>query len=268
MGISKQEKKIRDELFEQGFKICSACNRVLPLDAFGKHKCGAYGLSSECRECKNTRDHQYYQNNKKDCLLRFKKYVENNRDKVRQYKHNYYVKHQEEVYEYNQKYRQEHHDEMSNYCHAYYLAHIDEISAKCKEWARTESGKLSRRAANQKRKARMKKIEGAHSKEELLLALEFFDYKCAYSGEVLEEEYHIDHIVPVSKGGTNHIWNIVPANSGPNLSKRDHKMENWFRKQSYFSEERLRKIYEWIELQKNLKENEINTTRTVNYRSF
>ena len=256
MGISKEEKNRRDELFEQGLKICSTCNRILSVDNFGKKKNGAYGLNSECKECKNDRDKKYHQEHREEHLLWSREYVRKNREKVRQYKHNYYIEHQDEVRAYNQIYRQEHRDEMSTYFHEYYLEHIDEVKMKSQEWSQTESGKLSHRNANRRRKARMKNIEGDHSKEELLSALEFFDYKCAYSGEPLEEEYHIDHIIPVSKGGTNYIWNIVPANSGPNISKRDLKMEYWFRKQPYFSEERLQKIYEWIELQKNLKEND------------
>lgn len=253
MGISKQEKKIRDELFEQGFKICSVCGRTLPTDDFRKNKCGPYGLSSECRECKNDMDKQYHQNHKEKHLLWNREYVKKNRERVQQYKHNYYMEHQDESREYNQKYREEHRDEILTYFCAYYLEHMDEIKARTKEWSQTESGKLSHRNANRRRKARMKNIEGDHSKDEMLSVLEFFDYKCAYSGEPLEEEYHIDHVIPVSKGGTNYIWNIVPANSGPNIAKRDSEMEEWFRKQPYFTEERLQKIYEWIDIQKNLK---------------
>ena len=112
---------------------------------------------------------------------------------------------------------------------------------------------MSRKAADHRRKALMQNIEGEHSTEELIKAIEFFDGKCAYTGKPLEEHFHIDHVVPVSKGGTNYIWNIVPANGSPNISKSDNDMEEWYRQQSYFSEERLQRIYEWIDFQKSIK---------------
>lgn len=248
MGISKDEKKQRDELFEKGLKVCPTCHKILSVDNFGKNKNGPYGLNSECRECKNDRDKKYHQEHREEHLLWSREYVRKNLEKVRQYKHNYYMEHKDEVREYNQEYRETHKEEMASYFHDYYLEHTDEIKTRIKEWDKTESGKLSRKNANHRRKARMRSIEGDYSKDDLKQALEFFNYQCAYSGEPLEQHYHIDHVIPVSKGGTNYIWNIVPANSGPNGTKRDNEMEEWFRKQTYFSEERLHRIYQWIEL--------------------
>ena len=82
------------------------------------------------------------------------------------------------------------------------------------------------------------------------LCLIFFDNKCAYTGEPLEDKYHLDHVIAIKNGGSNYIYNIIPCNKLANLSKHTRDMEEWFREQTYFSEERLQKIYEWMEMKR------------------
>ena len=81
----------------------------------------------------------------------------------------------------------------------------------------------------------------------------FFDNCCAYSGKVLKDNinYSIDHIVPLSKGGDNLIYNLVPMDKNYNSSKGIKDMLKWYQQQEFYSEERLNKIYEWIEYAKN-----------------
>jgi len=108
--------------------------------------------------------------------------------------------------------------------------------------------------ANHKRKALKRLNGGSYTVEQLQECLEFFDYKCAYSGEDIEldlSNFHREHIVPISKGGASYIWNICISVDWVNLSKHNSDMEEWYRKQSYFSEERLSKVYQWIEYAKN-----------------
>ena len=83
----------------------------------------------------------------------------------------------------------------------------------------------------------------------------FFDFKCAYSGEYLggsvNNDRTIDHIIPLVLGGENEIWNIVPMLKSYNSSKNANDMEEWYKQQEFYSEERLNKIYEWIEYAKD-----------------
>jgi 5-methylcytosine-specific restriction endonuclease McrA len=67
-----------------------------------------------------------------------------------------------------------------------------------------------------------------------------FDNRCAYCG--CTGDLHIEHVVPISKGGTHAMGNIIPACKDCNFSKRDHEVESWYRAQPFFSELRWRKI--------------------------
>lgn len=93
---------------------------------------------------------------------------------------------------------------------------------------------------------------GEYTDEQLNECLEFFEYKCAYSGEPLRDKViSKDHIIPLTKNGVNYIWNIAPTLIEINSSKSDNLLEDWYCKQPYFSRERLFKIYKWIEYSKD-----------------
>jgi 5-methylcytosine-specific restriction endonuclease McrA len=77
--------------------------------------------------------------------------------------------------------------------------------------------------------------------------MDFFDWKCAYSGIVLTKENRtIDHIIALNQGGEHEIWNLVPMYGSYNFSKKDKDWLEWYQRQDYYTEERLDKIYEWI----------------------
>ena len=78
--------------------------------------------------------------------------------------------------------------------------------------------------------------------------MDYFDWKCAYSGQVLSKDTRsLDHIIPISKGGEHEIWNVVPMYRPYNSSKQDKDLLEWYKEQDFYSEERLQKICEWQE---------------------
>ena len=67
-----------------------------------------------------------------------------------------------------------------------------------------------------------------------------FGYRCAYCGD--GGDLHIEHVVPISKGGGHAIGNMVPACKECNYSKATNEVEAWYRSQAFYSEVRWRKI--------------------------
>ena len=74
--------------------------------------------------------------------------------------------------------------------------------------------------------------------------LEYFDHSCAYCGS--KENITKDHIIPLTKGGTTSKSNMIPACNSCNTSKLNHDFENWYKKQSFFTDERFNKIMNLI----------------------
>ena len=79
--------------------------------------------------------------------------------------------------------------------------------------------------------------------------MQFFDFKCAYSGILVNTKKNrsIDHIVPLVKGGEHEVWNCVPMDRSLNSSKQDKDLEEWYPQQDFYNEDRLNKINEWRE---------------------
>jgi 5-methylcytosine-specific restriction endonuclease McrA len=101
--------------------------------------------------------------------------------------------------------------------------------------------RLYTRQKSKRRKAQMRDSVAIQVKgREIRARFAEFDHRCAYCGA--DGDLHIEHVVPISKGGPHSIGNIIPACESCNYSKRDHDIETWYRSQSFFSELRWRKI--------------------------
>lgn len=78
-----------------------------------------------------------------------------------------------------------------------------------------------------------------------------FDHKCAYCGDD-KATLIAEHIVPQSVMSKEHpeltdsIFNIVPTCSSCNKSKGTHHFPSWYKKQSFYSDERYWKILKHI----------------------
>lgn len=220
------------------FIICSKCGKSFPAttEHFHKKKTGKYGLRADCKEC---------------CSKRHKIYREN---------------HKKELSEYQKQYRSMHADEKKEYMREYYSKYYEEnrdiINKKHieynREYIKTPYGKALDGAKRHKKRALRFSSEGTYTPKQWQECLEFFGNKCAYTGEILNSEnINIEHIKPLSKGGTNYIWNICPSIYYANLSKGNNDFEEWYKDQKYYSEERLQKIYDWIEYAKFMFQQEV-----------
>lgn len=75
----------------------------------------------------------------------------------------------------------------------------------------------------------------------------FFGGECAYCGGTPRKGQRLtrDHLMAVSVGGTTCQSNIVPACQACNSSKGKEDFKDWFMRQSFFSQERLNRIFKW-----------------------
>ena len=117
-----------------------------------------------------------------------------------------------------------------------------------KKWAKNNPEKILNR--NNKRRNKEENQGNGITKEQWLEMMNFFDWKCAYSGEKMESNNTtngrtVDHIIALDNGGENEPWNIIPMKKGYNTSKHTKDMLEWYLEQPFFSIERLTKIYEW-----------------------
>lgn len=108
----------------------------------------------------------------------------------------------ERAREYNRRSRAVNRERIRKYFLRYYKANRDAFRAH---------------AAN--RRARERAAEGRHTYAEIVTLLEHQKYECAYCKTDLNNGYHADHIIPLSKGGSNWISNIQLTCPTCNLKK-------------------------------------------------
>lgn len=77
-----------------------------------------------------------------------------------------------------------------------------------------------------KHRKRLRLIDSPFPLQEWKELLEFFNGWCPYCGEA-EQKLSVDHVVPVVKGGTNDISNLIPCCISCNTLKHTRLLEEW-----------------------------------------
>jgi 5-methylcytosine-specific restriction endonuclease McrA len=94
-----------------------------------------------------------------------------------------------------------------------------------KRWA--DKNKVFISVINKNLNARKLGAVGSFTLKEYKKRLDLYNNHCGYC--FIGETYTVDHIIPISKGGTNYIDNIMPACLRCNGQKRDYLLEEWFK---------------------------------------
>ena len=251
-------------------KVCSRCKKILVLNSnnFPKRKDSKDGFRNECKPCVKKKMKKYREENgdklreydrerylkRKDEVLEYQKeYYKNNKEKIKDYRKKWYSDNIDQRKEYEKEYRETHKEEIREKNQKYYEDNKEQILEYKKEWRMNNPDKTF----NYSCKRRVKEKQGHEiTKEQWLEMMNFFEWKCAYSGEYIggkenKDIRSIDHIIPLDTFGEHEIWNLVPMKITYNKSKSTRDMFEWYSQQEFYSEERLLKIYQWIEYAKN-----------------
>lgn len=184
-------------------KQCNKCNNTLSLDNF---RIRGNGFFSYCKSCekeyskiyrKNNKEimkkskSEYYFNNVNEIKIKQKEYRENNKDILL-----FKKREQSKVYRENNK---------------------DKILKYRKKYNKSLSCKISKKNYKHRRRAIEKVGDLTHKQ---LLKLENNINKCYWcNNKIINNNYHIDHYVPLSKGGEHTINNLVVSCPNCNLKK-------------------------------------------------
>jgi HNH endonuclease. len=166
------------------YKTCTKCGAEKPHAEFSKHKRAKDGLQPYCKACDNEHNKKWREDNRERMLERSKKWNEENKERKR---------------ESDKKWREDNKEHVREYT---------------KKWAK-DNPHIGRAKA-QRRRAR-KKAALPYLSENDNLALKLLSEEAS----ILGEGWHLDHIVPLSKGGLHHPDNLQIVRGSYNLSKKD-----------------------------------------------
>ena len=175
-------------------KTCTNCKEEKDTSLFYKQKASKDGLHPYCKSCSSER-------NKKNYFLNHKKYREKN----------------------------------NAYNRLMYAANPNIKNAKNKEWAKNNKDKIAViqkryrdnhpeakiNKANRRRALKQKNGVFAVSQKEIRRLRRM---PCIYCGAKSE---HIDHVIPLTRGGRHSIGNLVAACARCNISKNNKFIVEW-----------------------------------------
>lgn len=172
-------------------KTCTKCGIDKDLSCFRKSKKGRFGVLSQCKDCKKISDADYHERvkNTPEYKAKVKKYYEENRQEILDYHKRYNIENSEKIKEYRKNNK-------------------ESIAQRFRDWCAKNPEKVRARNLKAKAKRRYGTI-GKFTKEDIEKILMAQRHKCAYCHANLKKiGYHLDHIIPLAKGGTNWPNNI------------------------------------------------------------
>ncbi len=226
------------ELSLARFKTCTKCGCIKPAtnSFFSKHKLGRFGLRSVCKVCtrcdwhstpeQNTeRRRRYLAANKEAVAERKRLYRQKNKERLRKKDRLYYLANREKFAEHNRRYREANKEALAEYNRLYHQANKEAKAEYYRRW-RTEN-QDKRRVHELKRQALKRDGEGFEDVADMWQMYEDQGGLCAYCEEPLFGDFHIDHMVPLSRGGADDWTNYAIACPTCNLRKHAKTLEDF-----------------------------------------
>lgn len=187
-------------------KTCRKCGEAKPPSEFYKNPEGKNGLSSRCKGCICAQARAYYTTHKAE------------RDA---FSREYYLANKERLNASGRAWSRANKKERAAYSREYQLVNKEKIAAISRVY----------RQANPEVFARAKHKRNAHkagNEEFTVTAKELRrirDSACTHCGTAGPS--HVDHVIPVSKGGRQSIGNLMPLCQPCNTSKRASFYSVW-----------------------------------------
>lgn len=199
-------------------KTCSKCGVEKPREAFSKDKKAKDGLQSRCKDCKR----EYRQQNRERFREYQRRYKQSNHERIaerdRERHREYYQQNRDRIAEKKREYYQQNRDRITERKREYYQQNRERASERTRKWQQANPHKVS--AKSSRRRVRKR---GTLTEWDLKLSAQWRkvvgEMPCYYCGTTDAEKYHIDHRIPVAKGGDDSWINLVRACEPCNLSK-------------------------------------------------
>ncbi len=195
------------------YKTCKWCGLTKELSEFYDGRWG-----KKCKVCVRSRAQQY----RREHLEQYAEY-----EKARanlphrvEARRRYQEEHEEEISEYKRRWAANNEEKVAASKLAYYEREREEVIAHSKKWAENNPDKVSQAKANNRRKRRAAKhaSPGSFTAEEFEVLCETYGNECLACGDT-GVALAADHVVPLTKGGSDDISNIQPLCGSCNREK-------------------------------------------------
>lgn len=233
-------------------KCCTKCGETKPLGMFPLSKQSKDGHKPHCKACNSAYQREYAkthkeqrraydaiwrEKNRESELKRFADYRERNRERLRVRGREKYHASAEKQAEYRR--RPENKARKTAYDKARYWADLERSRSIRRQYRikypdRVAESDRKKRANRERRlpieqnmRALRAGAPGKHTAEDIALQMKSQNGKCWWCGKQIKGKYHVDHRVPIARGGSNDPGNLVISCPTCNLRKHDKLPQEW-----------------------------------------
>ncbi len=232
-------------------KKCVQCKEIKAENQFRINKKVSSGLSARCKDCLRQysreyyfnykeKAHKYYEKNKVQINLSRREYYKKNREKCREtgrkwheahrdYDKKYRIKNKERDAQRKKEYQTENRDKIRARQKKYYSKNKEKIAQRVKLYRQTLNGKLKKLAIDYKYRAREKNCEINDLTSTQIKVLLKKTKVCNVCNKKLfsKDKKALDHIIPLSRGGSNTLSNMQVIHLSCNSSKGNRDYQDY-----------------------------------------
>lgn len=175
---------------------------------------------AKTKEAQREYDKAYYERNRAKILARKKEYYASNQESILVKKHEYYLANREEKQAYNRAYYARYASKLNLLNRQWYENNREQALEAARRYRKNNPDKVNAcfKACDHNRRNAPGRITAADIKD----ALDCSEGRCPYClDKLVHGQIHIDHVVPLSRGGHNTRSNIVACCADCNLRKND-----------------------------------------------
>jgi len=197
-------------------KRCPKCGIEKPAtkEFFARNSKSRDGFHSLCKTCAADYGREWRKNNAERLAASKREYAESNKERLAEYQRNYHAVHREEKIERTRLWVLNNREKSTAYHRRY-----------TPQWRAANPEK--NRAIDQRRYARLCKANGGHTGTDVQAQYKRQKGKCFWCGVKVGDAYHVDHVVPLARGGSNGPENLVISCAPCNQSKGAKLPHEW-----------------------------------------
>ncbi len=186
-------------------------------------------MAYKSKEDQRERNRRYYQENKDTIKANVRRYQQENKEKRAAAGKAWRTENKEKKKAMDAKHYLENRKAIRKQANAYTATHGEENRARAAKWYKEnpERGKANAKVANHKRRARIAEVGGTLTKADIRDLYASQGARCYYCSINIEEGYEIEHMTPISRGGTNGPENICLACTPCNRTKHCQTAEEF-----------------------------------------
>lgn len=202
---------------------CTKCKKSYSrtLEHFPPHKKTKDGMGSWCRNCNNQAKRDRYQKNPDRYRQYTAEYRQQNYEATIERTKNWRARNPEYHTLKAKEWNENHPGASVEYARQYRIRFPNYAA----QWAKANREKVNART----RRYRTRKLNapGSHTGDDVLKQLASQKNKCWWCSKDLGDEWHVDHVIPLSRSGSNSPENLVIACPPCNHSKSNKLPQEW-----------------------------------------